>query len=303
MQYWNTKKNQTGGSALLFQSTIDASIADNYPPPVQNGYWNIINKGFLSSPNPDVELYISADSIDSFTIPIIGNLLDDIPSKMEPSFVFGKFNNAAYFTEFKRYRYPFFMSGKKSIRFWTKFDSSSDTQPGQYIFELASENNFAARFSWHTVNGFVFSGFGAYVSGSYNFEIDEWIHCEIKLDFDDNAAYLYINGTLATNGGPNFFSTPTDPITKIVLGLANSYIDNFIVVNNHNPFDPTSEITPVQYTQFFEDKDLLFYDANNKLNGGWIGIRGCFMQGISSDFTSVDGKTITVTNGIVTSII
>ena len=271
-----------------FQGIIDASISTTYPTPVNGGYWYVKNEGYLSEPNDEIETYNAFGSLAELMSPTKGTFLAQSPSDNDPYIVEGKFDKAAYFAKAKRYQYTFNQVGQKSIRFWVKFDNGFENQEAQSLVMLRSPGNaFFANISYsQRLRTLTFGGPSV---GSLridaSFASQEWVHINLKLDFDENKIEFLVNG----NSTFGVISPSSTQIAKIEIGvdgvhfsISNFYICNFIVANNWNSFDFENEISPVQNTKFFNG-DILYYDEDFPYNGGWLRLQSAPDQIILED--------------------
>lgn len=270
---WNSYSPKPLGN---FAGFIDVSSELFYPPEEEGKYWVIKNDGYLSYPNPSVELYISGDTISSLTSPEVGDFVISFPASVaDPVLETGKFGNALAFSgNAKRFTYAYTDSGLKSIRFWFKFGASSSTQPSQRLAMFRRENNrFACDISWdQTTQQMVANGFG-YVNGNFNFAANEWHHLEFKIDHDNGIASLLVDGVLLDT--ENF--TFAESVSYFEIGsrqfMSEMSLDNIIIVNNHDAYNYQDEINPVSHTQFFKNEDLLLYDKSYPLYNGWLKLK------------------------------
>lgn len=109
--------------------------------------------------------------------------------------------------------------------------------------------------------------------------------------------------TTAENFGGSFIATNSSVLNTAVTGAAKSSV---IGINIGGKFEATSSSTANYSVQLIDgteavDKALTSVTSDGKAN--WNKISSSYTTGATGSFTSQDGKTITVTNGLITSII
>lgn len=112
-----------------------------------------------------------------------------------------------------------------------------------------------------------------------------------------------IENTVAKNVGGSFIATNSSVLNTAVAGTAISIVAG---INIGGTFEATGSTTANYAVQLKDgteavDKALTSVTSDGKAN--WNKISSSYTTGATGSFTSQDGKTITVTNGLITSII
>lgn len=265
-----------------YKGEIDLDSESEYPTTgLQKGNWWYVRnsvdanlRGFLSQPNPDVELFMSANDLLVKNTPEVGSFLFESGTP-EVSIIPGKFGNAFEFNGGKKITYAYTAAGEKSIRIWVRSDFTvEDTTQAILSFGLSGSSVGTVTISRSSTTGNtrVSANASAYwgsMDHSFINTGNAWFHVEIKLDHVAQTGELLVDGVSVDNSTFSGFGG-CDQIQMGTGGYQYPYeLDGMTVVNNFNAFDFANDESPLQYTQDFCG-DVLYYDPAYTPFGGFL---------------------------------